>query len=229
MNSRKASFPDKKPPSPIHPSTPKSSFSLFFLPSFLSSHSMEFLSQQSPQEHDDQTGNLRELMIIDTKRSGEVVQIQNHDQEEETNMTSNKKCYMFLLGINYILLFVGSILSFLLSKFYFNHKGDSRWVSTWAQSAGFPLLLLPIYLPFYIFKSTHRKPFTNFTPKILLLSICIDFFLGLNNLLFSWGNSYLPDSTNSLILSSQLVFTLITLSLLSSKKSHTWISIVLFY
>ncbi|XP_016544772.1 probable purine permease 4 [Capsicum annuum] len=125
---------------------------------------------------------------------------------------------MFLVGINYMLLFVGSISSSLLSKFYFNHKGDSRWVSTCVQSAGFPLLLLPIYLPFYVFKSTHRKPFTRFTPKILLISILIGLLLGLNNLLFSWGNSYLPVSTNSLVLSSQLVFTLITSVIIVKQK-----------
>ncbi|XP_055807029.1 probable purine permease 4 [Solanum dulcamara] len=183
---------------------------------------MEFLSQHPQQEHDDQSGNLRELMIIDTKKSGEIIEIQmHHDHQEETNMTSSattKNCYMFLLGINYMLLFVGSISSSLLSKFYFNHKGDSRWVSTWVQSSGFPLLLFPIYLPFYVFKSTHRKPFTNFTPKIWFLSILIGLFLGLNNLLFSWGNSYLPVSTNSLVLSSQLVFTLITSVIIVKQK-----------
>uniref|UniRef100_A0A3Q7I9F5 Probable purine permease n=1 Tax=Solanum lycopersicum TaxID=4081 RepID=A0A3Q7I9F5_SOLLC len=112
----------------------------------------------------------------------------------------------------------GSISSSLLSKFYFNHKGNSRWVSTWVQSAGFPLLLLPIYSPFYVFKSTHRKPFTTFTPKMLLLSIVIGFFLGLNNLLYSWGNSYLSVSTNSLLLSSQLVFTLFTSVIIVKQK-----------
>ncbi|CAN4117408.1 unnamed protein product [Withania somnifera] len=134
----------------------------------------------------------------------------------ETN--TNENHYTFLVGINYMLLFIGSISSSLLSKFYFNHKGHSRWVSTWVQSAGFPLLLLPIYLPFYVFKSTHRKPFTRFTPKILLLSLLIGFFLGLNNFLFSWGNSYLPISTNSLVLSSQLVFTLITSVIIVKQK-----------
>lgn len=177
---------------------------------------MEVLSQHPRQ---DELGNLRELKIIDTKKSGGRVQIQMHDQEEtNTASATTKKCYMFLLGINYMLLFVGSISSSLLSKFYFNHKGNSRWVSTWVQSAGFPLLLLPIYVPFYVFKSTQRKPFTRFTPKILMLSILIGFLLGFNNLLFSWGNSYLPISTNSLVLSSQLVFTLITSVIIVKQK-----------
>ncbi|CAN4078541.1 unnamed protein product [Withania somnifera] len=127
------------------------------------------------------------------------------------------KCYYYiiLLGINYMCLFFGSVSSSLLSKFYFNHKGGSRWVSTWVQCAGFPLLLLPIYL----FKiCTDRKPFTGFTPRILCLSVLIGFLLGINNLLFSWGNSYLPVSTNSLVLSTQLAFTLITSVIIVKQK-----------
>ncbi|XP_021901653.1 probable purine permease 4 [Carica papaya] len=129
---------------------------------------------------------------------------QLQDQKSNTN-----KAYLPLLIINYIFLFVGSVSSSLLSKYYFNHRGSSRWVSTWVQSVGFPLLLPPIFLPYYLFKCTQRKPFTRFTPNILILSILVGLMLGLNNLLFSWGNSYLPMSTSSLLLSTQLIFNLI--------------------
>ncbi|XP_019236693.1 PREDICTED: probable purine permease 4 [Nicotiana attenuata] len=179
---------------------------------------MEFLV---PQQEQDQTNFSREIMVTDTKnttkKSGSS-RVQMHDQETTNTTSTTKKRYIFLLAINYLCLFVGSISSTLLSKFYFNHKGASRWVSTWVQSAGFPFLLLPIYLPFYVFKSTDRKPFTGFTPKIFSLSILIGFLLGFNNLLFSWGNSYLPVSTNSLVLSSQLAFTLITSVIIVKQK-----------
>ncbi|KAF2286848.1 hypothetical protein GH714_032820 [Hevea brasiliensis] len=129
--------------------------------------------------------------------------------------------YTLLLVISYLCLFVGSVSSSLLSKFYFIHKGSSRWVSTWVQSAGFPLLLFPIYLPYYLFKCTDRRPFDRFTLRILILSILIGLMLGINNLLFSWGNSYLPVSTSSLLLSSQLVFNLI-LSVIIVKQRITF-------
>lgn len=130
------------------------------------------------------------------------------------------KRFLPLLLVNYFCLFVGSVSSALLSKFYFNHKGSSKWLSTWVQSAGFPLLVIPIYLPFLL-KCTERRPFTSFTPKILILSILIGLMLGLNNLLFSWGNSYLPVSTSSLLLSSQLIFNLI-LSVIIVKQKITF-------
>ncbi|GMJ01758.1 purine permease 4 [Hibiscus trionum] len=149
----------------------------------------------------------------------------SHNQTSETDQKSmaNKR-YLPLLLLNYAFLFIGSLSSSLLSKYYFNHKGSSRWVSTWVQSAGFPLLIIPILFPYYVFKSTQRKPFTRFTPKILVLSIFIGFMLGLNNLLFSWGNSYLPVSTSSLLLSSQLVFNLI-LSVIIVKQKITFMNL----
>lgn len=157
----------------------------------------------------------------------------HHQKEEEisrsslviTKMITTQKrlgnnTYLPLLLINYFCLFVGSVSSSLLSKYYFIHKGSSRWVSTWVQSSGFPLLIPIIYLP-YLLNYTKRKPFTDFTYKILILSIFIGLMLGLNNLLFSWGNSYLPVSTSSLLLSSQLVFNLI-LSVIIVKQKITF-------
>lgn len=123
-----------------------------------------------------------------------------------------------LLVINYLFLFVGSLCSTLISKFYFVHHGSSRWVSTWVQSAGFPLLLLPIYLPFSLFKSTQRRPFSGFTINLFISSMLVGLFIGINNLLFSWGTSYLPVSTSSLLLSSQLVFNLILSVIIVKQK-----------
>lgn len=154
--------------------------------------------------------------------------LQNQNQSSSSSSSSfvtinkhNNSNYFPLLVINFIFLFVGSVSSSLLSKYYFIHKGSSIWVSTWVQSAGFPLLFLPIFLPYYLLKSTQRKPFSRFTPRLFLLSLLIGLLLGLNNLLFSWGNSYLPVSTSSLLLSSQLAFTLI-LSVIIVKQKITF-------
>lgn len=146
---------------------------------------------------------------------------QQQQQQQEHKMSPTSKHYMVLLLITYFSLFVGSVSSTLLSKFYFIHKGSSIWVSTWVQSVGFPLLLLLIYLPHHLFKCTRRRPFTSFTPKLLLLSVFIGLMLGLNNFLFSWGTSYLPVSTASLLLSSQLAFNLI-LSIIIVKQKITF-------
>ncbi|BAT80235.1 purine permease [Vigna angularis] len=138
------------------------------------------------------------------------------NNEEDQKSTTNKR-YMPLLLINYILLFVGSFSASLLSKFYFIHKGANKWVSTWIQSVGFPILLFPIFLP-VLLKYTKRKPFEGFSKKMLLFSVLVGIMLGFNNLLISWGVAYLPVSTSALLLSSQLVFTLILSSLIVKQK-----------
>ncbi|KAL8496166.1 hypothetical protein ACS0TY_020037 [Phlomoides rotata] len=143
---------------------------------------------------------------------------QNPDDEQKSKPS---KHYTLLLIINYLFLFVGSLSSTLISKFYFVHRGSSRWVSTWVQSAGFPLLILPIYLPFFLFKSTRRRPFSGFTTALFLSSTVVGVFIGVNNFLFSWGTSYLPVSTSSLLLSSQLIFNLI-LSVIIVKQKITF-------
>ncbi|KAK6931978.1 hypothetical protein RJ641_001602 [Dillenia turbinata] len=94
-------------------------------------------------------------------------------------------------------------------------------ICTWVQCAGFPFLLPFILLLFYLFGSTGRSPFTRFTPRLLGLSVLIGLLLVINNLLFSWGNSYLPVSTTSLLQSSQLAFTLI-LCVLTVKQKITF-------
>ncbi|KAF9591757.1 hypothetical protein IFM89_007087 [Coptis chinensis] len=135
--------------------------------------------------------------------------------------------YWVVLIITYIGLFVGSIASSLLSRFYFVHGGSSRWVSTWVQSAGFPVLLIPIYIPYFFNKSKQNpmpKPFSLFTKQLLLISISIGLIVGFSNFLFSWGTSYLPVSTESLLLSTQLAFNLI-LSVILVKQRVTFFNL----
>jgi drug/metabolite transporter (DMT)-like permease len=106
-----------------------------------------------------------------------------------------------LLAANYAALFVGSVSSTLLSRFYFAHGGADRWLATLVQSAGFPALL-PLLL------CARRRPFSGFTPRLVLCCVLLGLVMGLNNLLYSCGTSYLPVSTTSLLLSMQLAFTL---------------------
>ncbi|WOK98858.1 putative purine permease 4 [Canna indica] len=114
---------------------------------------------------------------------------------------------LILQVLNYLAVIVGSVGSSLLGRFYFVHGGSNRWVATMVQCAGFPLLFIPIFF-------SPRPPRPVFTPRIIIYCLLIGLLLGVNNLAISWGMSYLPVSTSSLILASQLAVNLILSALL---------------
>ncbi|XP_051134449.1 probable purine permease 4 [Andrographis paniculata] len=130
---------------------------------------------------------------------------------------SSKYRWAALVGLNYGCLFVGSVSASLITKYYFAHGGSSRWVSTWVQSAGFPVLLPVVFL--VAPRLSARRPFSGgFTGALLLLSLAVGVFTGVNNLLISWGISYLPVSTASLVLSTQLAFNLVLSALMVRQR-----------
>lgn len=139
--------------------------------------------------------------------------------------------WWFRVSLYIIFLLVGQSAATLLGRLYYDKGGNSKWMATFVQSAGFPVLL-PLLFTF----QKHAK-FTNILtndpskrtktkPKVfILVSLYIAFGLLLagDNLMYSYGLLYLPLSTYSLLCATQLAFNAIFSYFLNSQKFTAFI------
>ncbi|KAK9163984.1 hypothetical protein Syun_004886 [Stephania yunnanensis] len=113
-----------------------------------------------------------------------------------------------LLLLRCISLAIGLAGAPLLLRLYYSHGGKRRWLITTVQTAGFPLLLIPIASNIFISRSRRPAKLSSFLidRKLAMSGALMGFFLGLDSFLYSLGLSYLPLSTSTIIMATQLVF-----------------------
>ncbi|CAM0951767.1 unnamed protein product [Alopecurus aequalis] len=113
-----------------------------------------------------------------------------------------------LLVINFLLMIVGSACGPLLLRAYFLHGGNRKWLSSLLQTAGCPLLLAPLCASFLSRRRySTTTPIFLMSPRLLAATVGIGLMTGLDNLLYAYGLAYLPVSTSSILISTQLAFT----------------------
>ncbi|KAI3844189.1 hypothetical protein MKW92_017219 [Papaver armeniacum] len=113
--------------------------------------------------------------------------------DDDGDLKMNKQSLMEkwgLLVLYCIFAAVGFIGGPLLLRVYFLHGGSRKWLSSALQTAGFPILLLPLAI-------LYAK----------LSSIFVGILVGVSSFMYSYGLSFLPVSTSSILISTQLIFT----------------------
>ncbi|XP_055810297.1 purine permease 3-like [Solanum dulcamara] len=116
-----------------------------------------------------------------------------------------------LLVINCLIFSIGVCGGPLLMRLYFVEGGSRIWLSSWLQTGGWPLTLIPLAI-LYFYRRKIEGSDTKFyfiTPRIFIASFLIGIVTGLDNFFYSWGGSKLPVSTSSLLIAAQLSFTAI--------------------
>ncbi|KAK8957868.1 Purine permease 1 [Platanthera zijinensis] len=127
---------------------------------------------------------------------------------------------ILLLLLNVVLLLVGGSGSPIFVRIYFLHGGNRKWFASFLQTAAFPFLLLPLLFSFSRRRRSSASPTPLFliSPFLLVSSAVIGILTGLVNFLYSYGSSYLPVSTSSLLISTQLGFTALFAFLIVRQK-----------
>lgn len=121
------------------------------------------------------------------------------------------------------LVLAGQSAAILLGRLYFDKGGNSKWMSTLVQCAGFPA-----FLPFYCFlpkkddkEQQEQQP--NSALKLGAIYTILGLLIAFDCMLYSIGLVYLPVSTYSLICASQLAFNALFAFLLNKQKFTPYI------
>ncbi|RZS24630.1 hypothetical protein BHM03_00057738 [Ensete ventricosum] len=120
-----------------------------------------------------------------------------------------------LIVLNCVLMAIGSTGSPLLLRLYFRSGGKRQWLSSWLETGGWPIIFLPLLITYLHrrrrcqLRPGNRHPTKLFfiTPRLFLASAFLGVLVGLDDFLYAYGLDFLPVSTSSLLVSTQLAFT----------------------
>ncbi|KAL6279795.1 hypothetical protein ACE6H2_016676 [Prunus campanulata] len=161
------------------------------------------------------------------------VENQRPDSPRETSLHSSPNGpklpnYRWWLRVIIYILFLltGQSAATLLGRLYYDKGGNSKWMATFVQSAGFPILLpLLCFFPSSTKLTTNPVHSTTSSatkiPKLstlALLYLAFGLLLTGDNMMYSYGLLYLPVSTYSLLCATQLAFNAFFSFFLNSQK-----------
>ncbi|XP_077234322.1 putative purine permease 11 [Tasmannia lanceolata] len=125
------------------------------------------------------------------------------NQQLQPNLRHSQ--WWILVALNIAFLISGQSAGTLLGRFYYDKGGNSIWMATLVQTAGFPILLLPLFL----FRSPTTSTTITTTPSVTTLAflyVSLGLLMAGDNVMYSYGLLYLPVSTYSLLCATQLAF-----------------------
>ncbi|KAI3845232.1 hypothetical protein MKX03_024890 [Papaver bracteatum] len=116
----------------------------------------------------------------------------------------------------------GQAAATLLGRLYYDKGGSSKWMATLVQSAGFPVLFVPLFIfKVYSPQTSSTATTAKNSPSVFaltLLYLSLGLLLAGDNMMYSYGLLYLPVSTYSLLCATQLAFNAIFSYFLNSQK-----------
>uniref|UniRef100_A0A7N0TR45 Probable purine permease n=1 Tax=Kalanchoe fedtschenkoi TaxID=63787 RepID=A0A7N0TR45_KALFE len=147
----------------------------------------------------------------------QLEQAQGH--EARPGPAANK----LLLALSCILLALGNCGGPQLMRLYFLHGGNRLWFTSWLETGGWPVILIPLTLRYLHNRrggdqAENKTKFFTMNPRLFVGSALIGLLTGLDDYLYAFGVARLPLSTLSLVIASHLAFTAFFAFLLVKQK-----------
>ncbi|KAF7828524.1 putative purine permease 11 [Senna tora] len=167
----------------------------------------------------------RRLQTTDDKKD-QISQRDTAVSQQPQNLGLRDYKRWLIVSLYIVFLLVGQTAATLLGRLYFDEGGNSKWMATFVQSAGFPVLL-PLFFYFQprTQSSTKSNILNNVSSKtkpklstLVFLYLAFGLILTGDNLMYSYGLVYLPVSTYSLLCATQLAFNALFSFFLNSQK-----------
>ncbi|GAB4862013.1 Probable purine permease 11, variant 2 [Ancistrocladus abbreviatus] len=129
----------------------------------------------------------------------------------------NRTQWWLLVALNIFFVIGGQTAAVLLAKFYHDQGGSSTFMATIVQTAGFPVLFIPLLImPSSSWSSIASNPLS--WKQTILIYVALGILTAIDNLLYSLGLFYLSASTYSLICATQLAFSALFSFFINSQK-----------
>lgn len=192
--------------------------------SSVSDHSFRLdITRHSAQVHDDPGNSMKAFEAhsgrMSTLEKGAAQAADAKLEAHKLTVFGKDVVYWMLMAASSAALMLGLSSAELLGRLYFVYGGSRRWLYTWIECTAWPILLPPLFFSYWKYSI---KP-TPLTPSLALIFVIMGCLTAITNLLYSWGLSYLPVSTNSLLCSSQLVFSAVFAYALVGQKITSYI------
>ncbi|MCL7035416.1 hypothetical protein MKW94_023962 [Papaver nudicaule] len=128
-------------------------------------------------------------------------------EEDSKVFKSTPKVKWGLLFMSCVFVSFGWIGGPLLLRLYFLHGGKGKWLSSGLMTAGFPMLFIPLTI--LCLRRDRSVPAIDFfaSRELLFYACLIGLTHGVVNFMYSYGLSFLPVSTSSLLCTINLVST----------------------
>ncbi|XP_054777070.1 purine permease 21-like [Prosopis cineraria] len=160
------------------------------------------------------------------QKTNPIIDINDCPDQPSTTIKDQKRYRWIKIALCSISVLLGQSAATMLGRLYYQQGGHNKWLGTLVTLVGFPILI-PFYcIPASKCPSATTSIHVNHEPSVSMSAfvyVSLGLLLALDCYLFSFGLSYLPVSTFSLICSSELAFNAFFSFFLNSLKLTPYI------